>query len=461
MGSVEIPMHSPPPGIGMTDAPSRGLGGSMGRGARPLSLRRNFSWTLFGYVIYSASNWLMLTALAKLGTPQVVGQYALGLAFAQPIMMFAQLNLRSVQATDARRQYRFGDYLALRLIMTAAALVVITVLATRGGYPRETPLVILVVGLTLGLDSISDVFHGLFQQHERMDLVAISLAIRGPLALASLTAGMWLTGHLASAAAGPALASALVLLGYDAVNGLLILGNSPLATAAGPLLAGGHPEPAEGPRRGWRPLAGLVWLALPMGVAMMFNTLVSNIPRYFIEHYLGERELGIFAAVASVAGVGRMVSSALGQSASPRLARLHAAGDLRAFRILLAKLVAFGALLGGTVLLAGVIAGREILTLLYTPEYARRIDVLLWLLAVGGLYYVAGWLGVGLTAARQFKIQVPLTASVVGVAALLNWWLVPLDGLRGAAVSAFLSMAASAAISLMIAIRLFRIAEDK
>src|SRR4051812_10305666 len=64
------------------------------------SLRRNASWVLFGNLAFAGSSWAMMTVLAKLGTPRMVGQYALALAITQPIVTFAMLHLRSVQATD-------------------------------------------------------------------------------------------------------------------------------------------------------------------------------------------------------------------------------------------------------------------------------------------------------------------------------------------------------------------------
>ena len=42
-------------------------------------------------------------ALAKLGSSFMIGQFSLGLAIATPVLMFTNLHLRAVQATDARR----------------------------------------------------------------------------------------------------------------------------------------------------------------------------------------------------------------------------------------------------------------------------------------------------------------------------------------------------------------------
>jgi O-antigen/teichoic acid export membrane protein len=153
---------------------------------RPLSLRSNFSWTLAGNVVYAGCQWGMLVVLAKFGSPEKVGQFALGLAVTAPIIMFSNLQLRAIQATDARREYRFGHYLALRLATMALALFVIVGIACT--YRLESALVILAVGLSKAFESLSDVVYGLLQFHERMDRIALSMMIKGPLSLAALSA---------------------------------------------------------------------------------------------------------------------------------------------------------------------------------------------------------------------------------------------------------------------------------
>ena len=113
-----------------------------------LALRANFSWTFAGNLVYAVSQWAMLTVLAKLGTPKMVGQFALGLAIATPVITFTNLALRQAQATDARAEYHFGDYLALRLIMTLLALTIIAGIAVAGYTSQpQTMMVILMMGL--------------------------------------------------------------------------------------------------------------------------------------------------------------------------------------------------------------------------------------------------------------------------------------------------------------------------
>jgi O-antigen/teichoic acid export membrane protein len=402
--------------------------------SKPLTLRRNFSWTFIGNAIYAACQWGMLVVLAKLGSPEMVGQFTLGLAVTAPVIMFTNLQLRVVQATDARKEYLFSDYLGLRLLGTGLGLVAIALITFLSGYRLETSLVILLIGLAKAFESISDVFYGLIQQQERMDRIAVSLMIKGPLSLLFLGIGVYLSGNVVWGVVGLVFAWAVVLVTYDIRNGVLMLNHFPQ------------------PRWHLKTLKKLVWLCLPLGLVMMLISLNTNIPRYFIEQYLGERELGIFAAIAYLMVAGNMVVFALGESASPRLAKYYAAGDSIAFRTLLFKLVGLASILGGAGVLVAIVVGREILTLLYQPEYGQHKNLFVWLMVAAAIGYMSSFLGYGMTAARYFRIQMPLFVLVASISGVACLWLLPKQGLLGAAIALIIAAIVQAVFSLGVII---------
>ncbi|MDD1425232.1 oligosaccharide flippase family protein [Dolichospermum sp. ST_sed9] len=398
---------------------------------KPLTLRRNFSWTFIGNAVYAGCQWGMLVVLAKLGSPEMVGQFTLGLAVTAPVIMFTNLQLRGIQATDAQEQYRFSDYLGLRLISTGLALLIIAIISFFGGYQGETSLVILLIGIAKSFESISDVFFGLIQQNERMDKIAISLIIKGILSLIFLAIGVYLSGKVFCGVLGLIVAWVVVLFGYDIRSCLLIV----------------KERSKLKPRWHLKTLRKLFYLSLPLGIVMMLISLNSNIPRYFIERYLGKRELGIFAALAYLMVAGGMVVNALGQSASPRLAKYYAEGDRIAFRTLLLKLVGIAAVLGGIGVLIALIAGRQILTLIYRPEYSEQTTLFIWLMVVAGINYISSFLGYGMTAARYFRIQMPLFITVASISGIACFWLLPQLGLIGAAIALLIGSTVQVLIS--------------
>jgi O-antigen/teichoic acid export membrane protein len=405
------------------------------------SLRRNFAWTLAGNVVYAGCQWGMLVVLAKLGNQEGLGQFSLGLALTAPVLMLTNLNLRSVQATDARHEHAFGDYLGLRLVATVVALLVIIAVTLLAGYDPATRLVILAVGLAKAIESVSDVFYGLLQKHERMDRISLAMMAKGLLSLAALAITILVTGSVLWGTVALGACWALVLAAYEVRSGARVLGGTA----------------ALRPR--WQPrvLTGLTVLSLPLGLVMFLVSLNTNIPRYFVERDRGLAELGVFAALSYLMVAGSTVVNALGQAVTPRLARYYAASQRRAFFTLLGKATAFGALLGGAGVLAALVAGRWLLTLLYRPEYAEHTDVFTWLMLAAGLGYVASFLGYGMTAARVFRAQLPLFAVVsLGTLAACAV-LIPRAGLHGAAVAvtlaAVLQLAGSAAVLAAVCVR--------
>jgi O-antigen/teichoic acid export membrane protein len=397
---------------------------------RGLSLKANFIWTLAGNLVYSGCQWGMLVIIAKVGSAELVGQFALGLAITAPVLMFSNLQMRGVQATDAKREYSFGDYLGLRLITTLLALLIIAGIILVSGYGWETALVVLLVGVAKAFEAVSDIFYGLLQQYERMNRIAISMVLRGFLALAVLGLIIFFTHSMVWGVLGMALSWGLVLVFYD-----LWAGNNVLASALKPGEKTGLGKNYIAPRWHWPNLLKLTWLALPLGLVMMFISLNTNLPRYFLEHYSGERELGIFAALSYLVIVGNTIVGALGQAASPRLSRHYAAGDKAAFRSLMVKLALLGGFIGLAGALVALVAGPLILTIFYRSEYAAYSDVFFWLMVVAGFGYVASFLGYGLTAARYFRSQLPLFAASCGLTLLGCAWLVPGQLLLGATLA--------------------------
>lgn len=429
-------------------------------GPRRLTLRMNFVWTLSGNVIYAASQWGILMVLAKLGTPKMVGEFAMALAITAPVVISAGLSLRGVQATDAASEYDFGAYLLLRLLTTGAAGLVIAGIVWLSRYGWHTATIILMVGLAKGFESISDIFYGLLQHHERMDRIALSMIIRGLLSLAAVTGAIYLSGDLLVAAFCLVAVWALILVVYDVRSGASVL-----------MTASDVERPAVGFCAGlarrfqlrWRPreLMTLTLLALPVGIVVALISFNANIPRYFVERRLGVRELGIFAALAYPLATGTTVIGALGNSAAPRLARHYATGDYQAFSSLIRKLLCLALAVGAGGILLILLAGRPILVLLYQPEYGGRVSAFLWLGIAAGIGYPASLLGYGMTAARYFGAQLPVFLTVTLVTAAGCAVLVPRHQLSGAAIAMALGAICQAAGSAGVIIHALRRREVK
>ena len=385
------------------------------------SLSADFSWTFAGYAVYAAGQLAMLMLLAKLVRPEMVGEYALGLAVVYPVMQFTNLQLRAVMTSDVRKRTEFGYYLGLRLLTSALAIAIIFAVARIFRYDRELTGVILMVGVAYGIETISDVYYARLQLHDRMSQISKSMIARALLSVLGLAAATYATRNVLWGVAAIAGARLIILVSYDkrqSAQGL----NVEEFSRSGRLM----------PRFNFRIQRKLLWTSLPLGIVVLLGCLNSSIPNFFIKNALGDRDVGIFAAIGFAISVGNMAVVSLGQSAFTRLARAYANDDLAVFGSLLARLLAFGAGLGVCGVILSKWIGREILTLVFRPEYAQRADLLPWVAASGGVLFMAQFLGFGMTAANLYRSQVVLNALANLTLFAACYLLVARQGLLGA-----------------------------
>jgi len=397
------------------------VSGSVVQDGETRTVRGNFIWTSLGHAVFAACQWAMVSVLAKLGSPEMVGVYALGVAVTTPPLMLAQLNLRSVLATDIKQEHDFRDYRNLRamsLTLTLVCLAMFVVVRNSG----EEAVAILLIGLVLALQWMSDIYYGLLQVHERMDRVAISLAASGILALGALAITVRLSGSLSAGLTAVLAARLIVFFLYDSTAAV----REYVPTATCDRRAG---------RRTWREQSRILRTALPLGAVMMIGSLSPNLPRYFIAHHLGARSLGIFSAIASLTAAANLLINALGLASTARLAKLYTSANAGEFLGLTWRLLGVGALLGVAGTAASAVIGPQVLTILFRPEYAAHSDVLITLALAAAAGYLASLLGYAITACRRFREQVPLQVASLGAAAIACVVLVPRYGLQGAAVA--------------------------
>ncbi len=379
----------------------------------PPSLRRNFSWTLFGNLFYAACQWGYIVVIAQLGSPELVGRFALALAITAPIFMLTNLGLGVALATDAGDEYEFGQYLGLRLVTTALGLAIVGVTVSLGGFATETIRVVLIVAVAKAIEAVADVVLALFQKNERMDLLARSMVLKGAISLAALAAAMWLSERLEFAALALVLGWIVVLFAWDFRQAVAF-------SRLRPSLALGR-------------LTSLTWLALPLGVIAGLGSFGAQLPRYFVEHFGGEEALGLFTAPAAVAIAALLLTRALSRTTVPRLARHFADRNLGEFKRLLFKLMGLGLLVGAVCVLLAALLGKWFLRTAYGPEYESQHIILVWILVHAGFLATGTFLGTGLTASRHFRVQVVLHAVKIAAVAIACWLLVPVHGALGAA----------------------------
>jgi len=302
------------------------------------SLLGNFAWTLTGNAVYGACQWAILIVFSKFGSPEIVGEFVLGLAICTPLMMLAHLELRSVEATDARHQYNLEDYLALVLLTSLISLVFIAGIVWLAGYGLRLGAIILLIGAFKLFENVSFVFYGFFQKTERMSFFSTSLILKGVLSVLLVAISMYSNGSLLWSVVFLAGVWGAVLIAYDIRGARKIVAGDNPGTGSNPEIRSIR---SDGIRPNWDVpvLKDIFTLCAPLGMASAIASLDVNIPRYLMERHLNLSALGIFSAMAYMVVIGGRFVVTLMHAFMPRLARYYLEKRKSAFIKLLGKQV--------------------------------------------------------------------------------------------------------------------------
>lgn len=395
---------------------------------RPMSLRRNISWSVIGNATYAGLQWLSLIALTKLQPTSDVGAFTLGLSVATPIVTLLNMELRQILSTDHLGRYPLKLFITIRVVTSIVAVMIIALFAAIGGYDIATGLVIVAVGCYKAIDAIADITFGYFQQVERMTIVAKSLILNGVLSFVGFSTVLYVTRNLLAGVVAFTIASVITLVCWNIPKMQVERLHLRSYHSVYPGESWNWPEF----RRGGAELIASAW---PLGAAVMVANLGTYVPRYLLEWFEGASSLGIFGALSYLVVIGGVVATAIAYSTLPRMASYYQSGNRDAYLRIVRSMVAAGIaiILIGEVLV--IFAGESVVSMIYTKEYGGYTPAMMLLVLGGGAGYIATFISFGLIALEDYRTQLItnlIALIVLTVAALV---LIPPMGIDGAALT--------------------------
>ena len=351
-----------------------------------------------------------MIALARWGSPRLVGDWALALSITAPIFIFAQLKLRYVVATDVNDEFAWADYIRLRVRSMFIAMLVLLVIVLVA-YREAIGLLMLLLALGKGVEGICDLRYGRQQRDHNLKGVSVALVRRALVILLMGGATLWVTRSAIWTAFAVLLAQ---------VTGLALDLHGAPGTAG---LA-------------WRNtshrMATLARRTLPLGFASAIGSLQASVPRFALEAHASREAVGVFSLLAYPYLLGGLVVTAVAGVALPRLAGLAVAGAWGAFRRAVATMCIGGAALGAAGVLVALLLGGPVLHVLYPSSYGAFTREFLWVSIAAGCSWSYLFLGTALEALRSYRYQPWIFGISTVVIAAAAASLVPGHGIVGA-----------------------------
>lgn len=367
------------------------------------SLKTNFLFALAGNMIYMACQYLILMFFTKSYTQDVVGSYLFAIAFVSPVVISADMQLRSFYVTEKADGPGFYEYQSFRIISNVLSLLIVAVAAYLL-QPRLF-LTILLVGAVKIIENQVDMYYASVQRVERMDYISYSKIVRGILTLALVFTGIR-TGLDINTVLLLWLALWITSLFFDARLSLKI----------------SHIGKRTGSFLNVKALASIFKVCVSVLVLLVVFQYYSNFPNYIVKGKLGLSALAIFGSIIYFRSIGAQVINPMGAVIAPRLSDYWRTGRYADFINLLVRTTLFALGLGLAGIFVALPLGRQILQLVYTKEYAAHYDLLVLVMVYCLPTYLYVFIGTALTCLRVHWIKLPIHIAAFAALAALTYW---------------------------------------
>ncbi|WP_347088344.1 lipopolysaccharide biosynthesis protein [Streptococcus rubneri] len=186
-----------------------------------VSTEKIYLWNLIGNLAFSGSSVLFTLIVTRLTSPIEADSFSLAYGIAAILVVVGMFQVRSYQATDVSFRHSFTSYFLARCIsLTLMVLVFFPYLSISkiDLNEREKVAITALYVLFRMCEAISDLFQGLFQQHERLDIAGKSMTIRYTFSTIFLFILLYTTRSLVSSLTLLVVLNFLFVMGYDFVK---------------------------------------------------------------------------------------------------------------------------------------------------------------------------------------------------------------------------------------------------
>ncbi len=313
------------------------------------------------------------------------GIFTIGYALGNLFMTMGKYGVRNFQVTDYNEQYSFREYRNFRVLTsTLGCLIMFLYLflqSVSGKYSPEKTLVVALICLWKMIDPIEDVYYGMYQQKDRLDVGAMCYTIRLTLSTVIFCA-LTFTG--------------MSLAAISAVTLLVSLVSAVIMVI---LTKRGFPTKGDAFRR--ESVGRLLRSCFPLFIGTSLSIYVGNAPKYLIDWFSNADDVqAVFGYIMMPTFVIMMINQFIYQPFIRDLGMLWQCGRRKELvgRVLIQFAVT--AAITFCVVIAGAAAGIPVLSRFYNTDLSPYKTDFIILLIGGGIYALANYITVPMTAIR-------------------------------------------------------------
>lgn len=323
-------------------------------------------------MIFALSQWGIISTIGHLKGMTAVGIYAFSLSLVLPVNMFFNFGVRQLISTE-KKEVNIHNYI-ISVALAQILGLVLCVEFTRLFYHEYLGLVFLLYVLKI-IDSLSETNYGYKQRMDDYISISKSKIIRSISLCISIYFSLLIGFELFEAVLVQVILAILIFVIYDL---------------------------DKYKRSRFKILkSDLYFLGFPLALAATLLSIKTMIPRFLMEHYSTQYELGLFASLIYIVSAGGLVITSYSQVLVPMIAREKSKTRN--------KIIILGAI--GSIVLAFVaslliiILKNDLFKFIYGDDILVTSDKLIYLAIILCTTFLSSYLGYVASALRSLKQQ--------------------------------------------------------
>lgn len=380
----------------------------------------SFLWNMIGSIIMAFQSVIMLMILTRTLGLQEAGIFTIAYANANLFLTIGKYGMRYFQVSDVKNQFTFSEYLTSRIITSVAMLLVsfsyVGISAVQGGYTFEKMQVILWMCIFKAVDAMEDIYHGLYQKENRLDIASKAMTLRMGITIIVFGCGLVILKDLLIS---------LIISTLLTVILLLIFTKWTCTPFHAELLR------AEINKR---QIIALLKVCFPLFLGAFLSFYIGNAPKYAIDSMLNDELQACYGFISMPVFVIGLLN---GFIFNPMLYQMSVLWNQRHLKRFVFKTViqtGIVALITLACLVGAYLLGIPVLSLIYNTDLSPYKMELLVLLLGGGFLGISGLLNAVITIIRGQKWMLWGYVFVAVLAYLFSDQIVGTYGMLGASV---------------------------
>lgn len=384
------------------------------------NLKKSFIWNTLGSGLLSVNSLFFLIIATRINGVSSAGIFSVCYATACMLYCVAIYSGRIYQVTETDDIVTDNEYIVNRIITSIVMLLLTILFGFINSYNNYKLSILFILALVKAIEAFSDVFHGILQKNERLDIVGKSLLLRSTLNVICFLIVNLITENLLLSCISLVIVNILVLIFIDIKVSLKYKEKEKHLNLNG------------------------VFRIFTFGFFTFAFTLISNylvnIPRYAIDTLNTESLQTIFGIIVMPATVIMLVCQFITQPIIVKLKQFYLDNNKKAFLSIIYKVIVAIIIIGIMALIAGYLLGIPVLNFMYGIKLEPYLSSLLITMIAVTMYTISSIFSQAMVIFRKTKAQFYIYLFVSLASYIICNYLISIVGFNGAIYGYLISM---------------------